>query len=95
MTKFRLSLTKSIEIDLFDPDPQSIGAGWAEQTLEALRDDNPSAQIDTSDIDELTGALLRVLAEDISIAISDLDITKDDFTIEVLPKQEPKQEPKP
>lgn len=84
MTKFRLSVTKSRVIDLDDPDHQSLGAGWKEQTLEALREDRPDAQIEDSDPDELTGALLRCVEMDIGMCVDDLEIDHLDFKIDIL-----------
>lgn len=81
--KFTLSLSKTITVDLDDSYPK-LGHGWAEQVLEALRDDDPSAQIYTSDVDTLTGAIIRVVEADVQCCIDDLAIDATDFKVEVL-----------
>lgn len=84
MTSFTLSITKTITIDLSDTDPQSLGRGWAEQVLEALRDEEPEQQIDTADIDTLTGAIKTVIEWDIENTVTDFDIQPDDIKVVVL-----------
>lgn len=88
--KFRLSVAKSITIDLSEKSHKgmSVGEAWAEMVLENLRTDDPSAQIDSVDVDTLTGALVRVVQDDPDACIQDLDLGPDanDFRIEVLDK---------
>lgn len=93
--KFRLTLSKSIVIDTSEkPKPHSLvenattyclGEAWAEQILEALRDDNPEAQIDTSDVDSQTGAIVRCIEDDVAMTIDDFAIDPSDIKVEILP----------
>lgn len=82
--KIRLTLQKTLTIDLDDPDPKSIGEGWKEQILEALRDERPDAQIETVEVDELVGAIISVIDTDLSITIDDFELVPSDIKVEVL-----------
>lgn len=85
MTKIRLTIARTLDINLADP-PEEIGAGWAEQILEALRDDDPHAQIETTDHDSLVGAVVRCIEADVTMTLADFDITPADIGVEILPE---------
>jgi hypothetical protein len=81
--KFRLTLSKSITIDTDEQTPK-LGGVWAEQLLEVLRDDDPNAQIDTSSVDEQTGAIVQLIEDDTEAALADLEILPTDIKVEIL-----------
>lgn len=90
MTTIRLTITRTLDINLSDP-PEEIGSAWAEQILEALRDDDPHAQIETSDTDTLVGAVVRCIEADVGMTIADFDILASDIQVEILPEAKPNE----
>lgn len=88
--KFKLTISKSIVIDteeLTKGDLEfTVGAAWKEQILELLRADTPDEQIHTADPDELLGAIVQIIDEDVEATVDDFEISGTDIQIEILPE---------